>query len=115
LRGYPIVKYRRRHRYIGFKIELLPDNYNIIRSEIINELRKQCKILFDKDCSDIGLNLIRFDGKKGIIRCYHIEKENTIKLLKSIKKISSKNINILTISTSGTIKSLIKKHMNETF
>ncbi len=60
----------------------------------------------------MGLYLIRFDGDKGILKCNHVEKENTIKLLKSIKKISSKKVEIETLGTSGTIKSLVKKHMN---
>ncbi len=34
----------------------------------------------------MGIRLIKFNGKKGIIKCTHIEKENTIKLLNSIKK-----------------------------
>jgi len=59
----------------------------------------------------MGLYLIRFDGDKGILKCNHVEKENTIKLLKSIKKISSKKVEIETLGTSGTIKSLVKKHM----
>lgn len=61
---------------------------------------------------EMGLYLIRFDGDKGILKCNHVEKENTIKLLKSIKKISSKKVEIETLGTSGTIKSLVKKHMN---
>ena len=59
----------------------------------------------------MGISLIRFDGKKGIIRCNHIEKENTIKLLKSIKSISSYKVDVETLGTSGTIKALVRKHM----
>ena len=59
----------------------------------------------------MGIYLVRFDGQKGIVKCNHIEKENTIKLLKSIKKISSYNVSIETLGTSGTIKALIRKHM----
>jgi RNase P/RNase MRP subunit POP5 len=59
----------------------------------------------------MGIFLIRFDERSGIVKCNHIEKENTIKLLKSIKKISSNNVDIETLGTSGTIKTLIKKHM----
>jgi len=59
----------------------------------------------------MGINLIRFDGEKGILRCNHTEKENTIDLLRSIKEINSEKVNFETIGTSGTIKSLIKKHM----
>ena len=75
------------------------------------EIRLQCKHLFNKDCKDTGISLIRFDGEKGIVKCNHVEKENTIKLLKSIKKISSHKVNIETLGTSGTIKALIRKHM----
>ena len=82
---------------------------------MINEFRNQCKIFLKKDCRDIGLRLVKFDGVRGIVKCNHVEKENTIKLLKSIKKISSNKVNIETFGTSGTIKALTKKYMSETF
>lgn len=59
----------------------------------------------------MGIRLIRFEENKGIVKCNHIEKENTINLLRSIKKISSRKISIDTLGTSGTIKTLIGKHM----
>ena len=59
----------------------------------------------------MGLYVVRFNGEKGIVKCNHIEKENTIKLLNSIEKISSYKISIQTVGTSGTIKSLLRKHM----
>jgi RNase P/RNase MRP subunit POP5 len=59
----------------------------------------------------MGIYLVRFDGHRGVVKCNHIEKENTIKLLKSIKKISSYSVSIETLGTSGTIKALIRKHM----
>jgi RNase P/RNase MRP subunit POP5 len=59
----------------------------------------------------MGINIIKFDGIKGIIKCNHIEKENAIKLLTSITNIDHVKIEIITLGTSGTIKSLIKKHM----
>jgi len=61
----------------------------------------------------MGIYLTKFDGEKGIVRCNHIEKENTIKLLKSINKIYSIEVEIKTLGTSGTIKSLMKKHMEK--
>ena len=61
----------------------------------------------------MGIRLIRFDGIIGIIKCNHTEKENTNKLLHSIKKISSNKVSVETLSTSGTIKTLIRKHMNK--
>ena len=59
----------------------------------------------------MGISLIRFDGEKGILRCNHVEKENTINIIKSIDKINNQLVNFETVGTSGTIKSLIKKHM----
>ncbi len=59
----------------------------------------------------MGLYVVRFNGEKGIVKCNHVEKENTIKLLNSIEKISSYKVNIQTVGTSGTIKSLLRKHM----
>ena len=50
----------------------------------------------------MGLYVIRFNGEKGIVKCNHVEKENTIKLLNSIEKISSYKVNIQTVGTSGT-------------
>ncbi len=61
----------------------------------------------------MGIYLTKFDGEKGIVRCNHIEKENTIKLLRSINKIYSNEVEIKTLGTSGTIKSLMKKHMEK--
>jgi ribonuclease P/MRP protein subunit POP5 len=106
-----IVKEGRRHRYIGFIIKQSSGNVYIDKSEMINEIREQCRHVFNKDCNEMNLRLIRFDGTKGILKCSHTEKENAIKLLKSIKKISSKKVEIETVGTSGTIKALIKKHM----
>ena len=69
-----------------------------------------CEDLFKKKYNDLGIYLIRFDGFTGIVKCNHTEKENTIRLLNSIKKISSHKVDIETFGTSGTIKSLLKKY-----
>lgn len=61
----------------------------------------------------MGLYVVRFNGDKGIVKCNHVEKENTIKLLNSIEKISSCKVSIKTVGTSGTIKSLLRKHMSD--
>ena len=101
-----------RHRYIGFVVESSEKRLTIEKTEMIDETRLQCRHLFKKEFGEMGIRLISFNGKKGILKCNHNEKENAIKLLKSIKKISSHKVKIETLGTSGTIKSLIKKHMN---
>jgi len=78
---------------------------------LIHAIRNKCSELFNEKCKKMGIFLVRFDGNKGILRCRHIEKENAIKILNSIEKIKSKKISIQTVGTSGTIKSLNKKHL----
>ena len=95
----------KRHRYIGFFVE---SEKSLDKYFIDNEIKNQCRKLYQKDCKELGLRLIRFDGKKGILKCNHIEKQNTIELLYTIK-----NINIQPVGTSGTIKALQKKHMGK--
>lgn len=106
-----ITKGNRRQRYIGFIIKTSDKKPE--KSILLNEIRRQCKHMFYKDSKEMGIRLIRFDGFKGIIKCSHLETKNTIILLKSIDKLGSKNVELVTISTSGTIRSLIKKHMSD--
>ena len=110
---YIIVNETRRHRYIYFVVKSPNKQLNIEKSEINNVIRLQCKYLFNKNCENMGIRLINFNGKKGIVKCNHTEKENTIKLLNSIKNISLNEVDTKTISTSGTIKTLIKKYINK--
>jgi len=78
---------------------------------MIAEIRKKCKEFNNKN--DFEAFLTRFNGKQGIIRCNHLDKEDVITLIYSIKSISNDIVEIKTLGTSGTIKSLIKKHMDK--
>jgi RNase P/RNase MRP subunit POP5 len=81
--------------------------------ELILEIKNHCKKLFDRDYKNLGLYLIKYNEKDmGIIKCKHTEKENTIKLLSDITQIGDRKINIITIATSGSIKTLIHKYMS---
>ena len=56
--------------------------------------------------------LVKFDKDTGIVKCKHTEKEATIEILQKIKTIGTDTeVEIKTLGTSGTIKSLEKKHM----
>lgn len=66
--------------------------------------------LFHSSLKEKKLYLTRFNGKQGILRCKHTEKESAITLLQSIDKIKDRSVTIKTIATSGTIKTLLKKH-----
>ncbi|UCD13678.1 MAG: hypothetical protein JSW60_08995 [Thermoplasmatales archaeon] len=106
-----IVKVARRQRYIRFVIKTL--DKHPLKPEMLRELQRQCKYIFNKDCKEMGIRLIRFNGNTGILKCNHLEKGNSIMLLQSIKKIGSKNVEVATIATSGTIRSLIKKRYDK--
>ena len=81
------------------------------KADIKKEIKSQCTTLFQTNCTNMGIRLIRFDGLTGIVICNHTEKENTIMLLQSIEKISFKKVQVETFGTSGTIKALMRKHM----
>ena len=78
---------------------------------MIEEIKKQCIIIFNKNYKEMGIRIIKFNGSAGILRCNYLERENTIQILKSIKILNFKKVKIETIATSGTIKSLLNKHM----
>ena len=98
-----IIKDGRRRRYIGFNV-LTNDNHIFDKKDLIEVVRRQSMVLFDRNFKEMGLFIVRFNGIKGIIRCRHTEKENTIKLMKSIEIIGTRKVKIDTIATSGTIK-----------
>ena len=73
----------------------------------MKEMQKKCGQLFQQDCQTMGMRVIRFNGKTGIVRCHHVDKENTIQLLNSMD-----TMKISTVATSGTIHALIQKHLS---
>ena len=77
---------------------------------MIDALKNYCYKILDINCRDLEIHLIRFNGKSGIIKCAHTEKEKIIELLNSINMIGRYHVNIQTVATSGTIKTLIKKN-----
>ena len=86
-----------RKRYIAFivksKKEIKIEELNrAILSAIKN---KGLDIYFIKPC------IVYFEDNKGILRCSHLAKEETIKVLNSVRSLE---ISIQTLKTSGTIK-----------
>jgi len=106
-----IVKGNRRHRYISFRVELEGTNTPLTNKELIPALRQQTQDLFCKTAKELGLWVIQFDGTMGIIQCNYKEKEHTIQLLHSMKKIESKSVSFTTYTTSGTIRGITDKKL----
>ena len=99
-----------RHRYIGFTIKS-DEIVSIQRNVFIDMLKRQCRSLFQLRCNDLGVRLIRFSGNQGIVKCFHDKKTMVVELLDSIKSINGVTISVDTVGCSGTISSLIRKHM----
>jgi RNase P/RNase MRP subunit POP5 len=77
---------------------------------MITALRSKAYTLFGGPLKEKDIYLTRFNGKKGVVRCKHTEKDATITLLRSITQIANQPVIIETHATSGTIKTLLQKH-----
>lgn len=99
-----------RPRYILFSITADENVLPIPRKDMIATLRLACNIIFQCSLKEKHFYLTRFNGEKGVLRCKHTQKQSAITLLTSITHINSHPVSITTIATSGTIKTLLKKH-----
>ncbi|MDG6218380.1 MAG: Rpp14/Pop5 family protein [Candidatus Thermoplasmatota archaeon] len=99
-----------RPRYILFTITADEALFPFQRNQMINALRSHCDDLFGCVLKEKNIYLTRFNGKKGVVRCEHTSKEDTITLLQSITQIANHSVTVETHATSGTIKSLLRKH-----
>jgi RNase P/RNase MRP subunit POP5 len=110
LEGVPsIVKGIRRHRYIGFHVSYSQEGILLSLSEFIKALQHRTQTLFSKNTREMGLWVIQFNGKTGILKCNHREKDRAIQLLHSLNNIQGIAITIKTEMTSGTIRSIQDK------
>lgn len=99
-----VVKDKRgRRRYIAFS---LTQGGPITKSGLISMLRESCR-----ERGIVEPRLIQFDGEKGIVRCPHTLKDETIEVLCSVGG-GEGGIEIRTISTSGTLKKLRDEHFS---
>jgi RNase P/RNase MRP subunit POP5 len=87
------------------------NNHLLTDTELIQALRQQTHDLFSKSAKELGLWVVTFDGTTGIIKCNYKEKEHTIQLLQSLKKIGSKFVIFTTYTTSGTIRGITDKKL----
>jgi RNase P/RNase MRP subunit POP5 len=87
------------------------NNHPLTDTELIQALRQQTHDLFSKTAKELGLWVVQFDGTTGIIKCNYQEKEHTIQLLQSLKKIGSKSVALTTYATSGTIRGITDKKL----
>ncbi|OYT29547.1 hypothetical protein B6U98_01930 [Thermoplasmatales archaeon ex4572_165] len=102
---------QKRNRYIAFTI-FADESLSFQRYELIKTIQTHCYQKYHTSYKTYGFFLTRFKDNKGIFRCDHTEKERAISFLKSIEAINTHNVSIETLGTSGTMKALIRKHLN---
>jgi RNase P/RNase MRP subunit POP5 len=98
-----------RRRYIAFRIA----NGVITKKDFIHNLRNAFLEVGESFYREANPWLIKFDGKKGILRCNHKLKDRVIEVLNSMKFFiqdrEQLSIKVETIGTSGTIKKCTHK------
>jgi len=85
------------------------NNGEIGREQIKKAIWEKTKEMLKDEAKQSGIRLTRFNGREGIVHCYHLYKDETIKILNSINRIDGRAISIKTVGTSGTIKALNRK------
>jgi len=88
---------RLRKRYIAF--EVLSEE-KIDRKELMEAIHNFSGKPMQKD----RLSVMLLQENKGVVRCQHTLKEETLRLLRSINNVGGKKVQLRTIGTSGTIR-----------
>ena len=98
-----------RKRYIAFKVH---SSRNLSRNELISAIRE--KVINNESWVKIKPWLTIFEDNEGILRCVHINKDEAIKLLTSIKIVGKEKmpVRVETLGTSGTIKQAKRKYLS---
>ena len=97
-----------RRRYIAFRIET-PSTRFFSRDDVINALHRRASGMKERIKTP---HLTVFDAARGIgvVRVKHTDKDRAIDLLNSIKKVDGREIKMVTLRTSGTIKTLRERY-----
>ena len=99
-----VVKDKRgRRRYIAFA---LSQGGPITKSGLVTLLREASR---EREIEEP--RVIQFDGVKGIVRCSHLLKDETLDILGSLGG-RSDGIEVRTLSTSGTLRKLREQYFN---
>jgi RNase P/RNase MRP subunit POP5 len=85
---------------------------SFLRKDLSDCLHLQCQQHFHTTCKDFGIQLIRFNGTQGILRCTQLNKDQTLSLLSSISTIKKQKVEITPLGASGTIKSMVQKYFS---
>ena len=98
-----------RKRYIAFRIETTSHRF-FSRDDVIRALHSRNREMKERIKTP---HLTVFEPKRGIgvVRVRHTDKEATIDLLNSITAIGGRTVKVITLRTSGTLKTLRQRYM----
>jgi len=103
----PLRRRAGRNRYIVFEIE--GEGPFSLRN-LIDAVGEGAT---EKGAEEMRLRIVLLEGRKGILRCSHLWKEEAIELLRSIETIGGKRVKVRTLGTSGTIRKAKRKYMSQ--
>ncbi|MGB3919659.1 MAG: Rpp14/Pop5 family protein [Methanothrix sp.] len=103
----PVLRVRR--RYMIFELEAEGE---IEGQDLMREIQISQRSLFGEiGSAENRLQLISFDGRRGILRFHHSRAEQTRATLASIRSIQGTRTALLVKGVSGTIKSATEKYL----
>ncbi|MFN3384589.1 MAG: Rpp14/Pop5 family protein [Archaeoglobaceae archaeon] len=98
---------RSRKRYIAFKII---SESSVNERELWDAMMRNLISLFgETEAFDAGFKLEEFDGRKGIVSCKLEALERVMIAMTLMDKVGEKDLALITLGVSGTIKKCRKK------
>lgn len=92
-----------RNRYVAFRVE---GGGNVQVGEVTQALRDVSRSLPE----EARPGLVRFQDGLGLVRVSHRHKEDTIRLLRSLRTIGERAVRVRTLGTTGTIRKAIRAY-----
>lgn len=90
---------RPRYRYVAFRVDG-PRPFD--REEVLKALHALPRPLW----------LVDFDDPRGLARCVHTQKDETIAALRNLASIGGETVRVTTLGTSGTIRAATEKYLS---
>ncbi|MFW5914614.1 MAG: hypothetical protein ACOCSO_02345, partial [Thermoplasmatota archaeon] len=75
--------------------------------------KPRLKALLERSAAEVGAGrpkLIQFDGRKGIVRCGHLDRD---KMMEALERAGGEEMEIAALRTSGTLRKLRQRYFEE--
>lgn len=100
---------RANYRYIAFTISCpVAVRSKELQTAIVKAARS---LLGDVGVSTLGVRIVLFDGKRGLLRCDYRYVNEAQAVCASLGKIRNNQLCVATLGTSGTIKAATEKYL----